>query len=138
MPFFGVGSWSIPEKKWTIYPTLRSDYIRVSRTTVYRIRLILTPRSQWRYQVLTPEEWDSGITAEDEDIQVEENETELAKDQLEVHDEVVVEEEEEEEDEEAEEDAVTDKENEVASEEATTSRSGRRVNRSWRSVEEGY
>ena len=51
-------------------------------------------------QVLTPEEWDSGITAEDEDIQVEENETELAKDQLEVHDEVEEEEEEEEEEDE--------------------------------------
>jgi hypothetical protein len=44
-------------------------------------------------QVLTPEEWDSGITAEDEDIQEDNNEGELAEGELEAHD--AVEEEEE-------------------------------------------
>ena len=34
------------------------------------------------HQVLTPEEWDSGIAPEDLDIQAEENETELAEGQL--------------------------------------------------------
>ena len=128
MPFFGVGSRSIPEMKSTIYPTLRSAYIRVSRTTVYRIRLIEFYNPQ---QVLTPEEWDSGITAEDEDIQEEDKEGELANGELEAHEEV---------EEEDEEDEEEDQEEQVASGEAATSRSrsGRRLNSSFRSVEEGY
>ena len=102
-----------------IYPTLRSAYNRVSGTTVYRIRLIECNNPQ---QVLTPEEWDSGITAEDEDIQEEDKEGELAEGELEAHEE------------------VEEEEEEVASVEAATSRSRscRRLNMSFRSVEEGY
>ena len=77
-------------------------------------------------QVLTPEEWDSGITAEDEDIHKKDKEGKLAEGELEAHEEVEEEEE--------------DQEEEVVSGEAATSRSrsSRRLNRSFRSVEEGY
>ena len=57
------------------------------------------------HQVLTPEEWDSSIAAEDLDIQ-EKNETELAEGQLEAHN-VVEEEQEEEEEDEAEEEVYS-------------------------------
>ena len=98
------------------------------RTTVYRIRLILTPRFQWRYRNSDPKFVANGsITAEDEDIQEEDKEGELAEGELEAHEELEEEEE--------------DQEEEVAtSGEAATSRSrsGRRLNSSFRSVEEGY